>query len=113
MSTVALLLPPQLTATLPHQLPTWALAFIPRSAESRLFVSPFSQMAGATVSRKNMAEHSSWCFFVDCFCRWPPSVGVCAHVMRLEIFWQEHLGGQKQKEKKYRYVRVVSGEVGG
>lgn len=53
-------------------------------------------------------------FVVSVYCFWlspSPSVAPGACVMRVEIFWQKHLGGQKQKTKtkeKYRYARVVS-----
>lgn len=58
VSIVALLLPPQLTATLPHQLPAWVLAFIPRSAKSRLFVPPFSNNFCHSIKEKTWLECS-------------------------------------------------------
>lgn len=63
VSIVALLLPPQLTAALPHQLPAWVLAFIPRSAKSRLFVPPFSNNFCHSIKEKTWLE----CLFL-CFC---------------------------------------------
>lgn len=111
VSIVALSLPPQLTATLPHQLPAWVLAFIPRSAESRLFVPPFSNNFCHSIKEKH-GWNAHFCVFVYCFWLSPsPSVAPGACVMRVEIFWQKHRGGQKQKTKtkeKYRYARVVS-----